>query len=754
MDRFQYEAFGRKIALFYHPLFRKTIEMWAGSFSSTSKNMNILSFIEVNVRIQKAMIYPTEIHNSMSSALADWYKELEEITQRERKPLSAPKTTTLKLSLPDVAAMYPTLISQPASTQEQYNNFFKQNRNHIAMKYSGTLLSLVGFSKFLFDLCVSWCETLDIELFCYFLNGLFLHITSGDTLKNSTLRKYEDIDLFLDSFYNFFKTQKTHHQRYIRGNLNTLQPWCEWNYFRLKEIKGRLIENFLQIFPESDKQRILDIQEIFDLAQAEIPADLTKFNLVTLAQFHSNAKPVENEKETSVERPKSNQNKDSKKSGASKISKKGGHGDPNAGVVKTIDSVNFFLADGVQQFPPMIEVLYDGLFPIWEKELSECNSSIDLRQSNFGIGGFTDDLPKFDVQPRSHSSSSTEENSNKDEASSKELSKQSEASDKKIGIEDQGGAGPPLPTKLTNSSLLSSVKNPVDSLDFSIPKSTVKPHSLPSVQGNDLMHPVSKTPSEFPKSLTHKLPMKPPVDPKLGNTAIMKRKQNLLPINNFVSGMNSLSHDEKSNAERNSVTHDESKGSKVQMPKILPKSAHHLSSTGSNSRHKDTIRETPKDEAKEGGKDENENVILPKKTSKKRLSQSLRPKTENLSERLEEHPAPSNHATKDPITRMNPDLEKNLERLRQTYNLGIKREGIKLPKTIRDVNKNEGIESAALKTEKQEHAEMVSKISDRFLMNVRKFDMQQEMNEKKPPKKLTEIKQTTTLPRTFGIKKP
>ena len=34
-------------------------------------------------------------------------------------------------------------------------------------------------TEFFFDLCLSWCQFLDIETFLFFINGVFLNITQG-----------------------------------------------------------------------------------------------------------------------------------------------------------------------------------------------------------------------------------------------------------------------------------------------------------------------------------------------------------------------------------------------------------------------------------------------------------------------------------------------------------------------------------------------------------------------------------------------
>jgi len=55
------------------------------------------------------------------------------------------------------------------------------------------LLSVDGFGKFLFDLCQSWCEDLDIELYCFFLLGLMINITNPPENGIIVLKKTDDV---------------------------------------------------------------------------------------------------------------------------------------------------------------------------------------------------------------------------------------------------------------------------------------------------------------------------------------------------------------------------------------------------------------------------------------------------------------------------------------------------------------------------------------------------------------------------------
>jgi hypothetical protein len=48
-------------------------------------------------------------------------------------------------------------------------------------------------SEFFFDLCLSWCQYLDIETFLFFLNGVFLNITEGQHIAISTFKDPQSI---------------------------------------------------------------------------------------------------------------------------------------------------------------------------------------------------------------------------------------------------------------------------------------------------------------------------------------------------------------------------------------------------------------------------------------------------------------------------------------------------------------------------------------------------------------------------------
>ena len=57
-------------------------------------------------------------------------------------------------------------------------------------------------SEFFFDLCLSWCQHLDIETYIFFLNGIFLNITAGSHVNVSQFKDIDDIEVLSVEFFN------------------------------------------------------------------------------------------------------------------------------------------------------------------------------------------------------------------------------------------------------------------------------------------------------------------------------------------------------------------------------------------------------------------------------------------------------------------------------------------------------------------------------------------------------------------------
>ena len=57
-------------------------------------------------------------------------------------------------------------------------------------------------TEFFFDLCLSWCQFLDIETFLFFINGVFLNITKGQHINVSTFKEISEIKVLSIEFIN------------------------------------------------------------------------------------------------------------------------------------------------------------------------------------------------------------------------------------------------------------------------------------------------------------------------------------------------------------------------------------------------------------------------------------------------------------------------------------------------------------------------------------------------------------------------
>jgi len=75
---------------------------------------------------------------------------------------------------------------------------------HDAFKLLGVKINKEVFNKFMFDLCSTWCEFLDIELFSYFLIAIYIQISEGPALNNSQFRKTDLISSIDQEFMEEF----------------------------------------------------------------------------------------------------------------------------------------------------------------------------------------------------------------------------------------------------------------------------------------------------------------------------------------------------------------------------------------------------------------------------------------------------------------------------------------------------------------------------------------------------------------------
>ena len=76
---------------------------------------------------------------------------------------------------------------------EEYFAALGRVASHDAFKLLGVRINREVFNKFMFDLCSTWCEFLDIELFTYFLVAIYVQLSEGSSLSNSQFRPTQDI---------------------------------------------------------------------------------------------------------------------------------------------------------------------------------------------------------------------------------------------------------------------------------------------------------------------------------------------------------------------------------------------------------------------------------------------------------------------------------------------------------------------------------------------------------------------------------
>ena len=73
--------------MFYHPLFLEITEEWIklllgpASGSVRDQKINFITFIEMNLRLQKSLLAKFDLSSAFVSALKDWVKELGDCLQ-------------------------------------------------------------------------------------------------------------------------------------------------------------------------------------------------------------------------------------------------------------------------------------------------------------------------------------------------------------------------------------------------------------------------------------------------------------------------------------------------------------------------------------------------------------------------------------------------------------------------------------------------------------------------------------------------
>lgn len=258
------EHLKRNLAIFYHPLFQSIVKKWALAFQVTHNAIDMITFIEINLRVQRVVLSELEIDQSLSSAFTDWAQILHSLSPQNSQPTPSGKAGSGHITR-QIKKMIDKIPFELVVLADLYVEFFKQEEQGIIVSYIQDKISLMGFAKFLFDLCCSWCEDLDIELFSFFLLSVLYQITDIKSPGRITLRKFGDMAFFYDPLLTQLRLLKAHYNKYKKLDLVTYEGWYEWNYLpnRIQEMKAKAIEAFLSIFPE-DQHIALLIDEVYE----------------------------------------------------------------------------------------------------------------------------------------------------------------------------------------------------------------------------------------------------------------------------------------------------------------------------------------------------------------------------------------------------------------------------------------------------------------------------------------------------------
>ncbi|EAS01997.1 hypothetical protein TTHERM_00500830 (macronuclear) [Tetrahymena thermophila SB210] len=242
------------LMLFYHPLFQETTKKFLAAIYQKQSNdiqIKFFQFIELNLRIQKALIETFQIEKAIVSALNDWNRELtllnvqqHQLDQNGMKPF-------------DLKYHYDSINELQMGASFSITNFAKLLENlkeHKSFFYSEYSISIEVFQKFLFDISCNWCQFYDIEIFCFFINAIFLQITKGQDFKFCQVKSLNQISYLPQLFFKEFNQVKYVYSRYIKKNLKTnFKMWCEWNFQRLNDICQSLVTKLGRIFAQDQR---------------------------------------------------------------------------------------------------------------------------------------------------------------------------------------------------------------------------------------------------------------------------------------------------------------------------------------------------------------------------------------------------------------------------------------------------------------------------------------------------------------------
>jgi hypothetical protein len=99
-------------------------------------------------------------------------------------------------------------------------------------------------TEFFFDLCLSWCQFLDIETFLFFINGVFLNITKGNHINVSRFKDNSEIHVLSIEFINHLLSYRSLCSERV-GKGQSYGEWYTHNFGRTHAIVSNVEKNLL-----------------------------------------------------------------------------------------------------------------------------------------------------------------------------------------------------------------------------------------------------------------------------------------------------------------------------------------------------------------------------------------------------------------------------------------------------------------------------------------------------------------------------
>ena len=235
------------------------------------KKLSKDQYIDLNVKIQKSLILDFDENSAYESAEQDWKIDLER-EQQEKKQSAKTAAGLEKIeegreneeeSAEESSEEFDEEDERFMNDDEKARLQKRRDQREAKKRAKADELDRRGIdyerlTEFFFDLCLSWCQFLDIETFLFFINGVFLNITKGNHISVSRFKDNNEIEVLSIEFINHLLAYRSICQERF-GNGQTYGEWYHHNFGRTHAIVSNVERNLLEAFKGKSENRILDI---------------------------------------------------------------------------------------------------------------------------------------------------------------------------------------------------------------------------------------------------------------------------------------------------------------------------------------------------------------------------------------------------------------------------------------------------------------------------------------------------------------